>query len=159
MASCCRVDLILCQVIDSTSSWNSDIYRPLYLIKINWFVECPNLPHSLAPDCPTICPKSPPQTKGMGGADVEQTFDRSWGNLGQGAKLLEETLEQDELGRLIPLNPSFAINAHIMKFWYGANACPHGDEWGSLTCRCFNESIGSDSLIAVGLIRVLLQQF
>ena len=52
----------------------------------------------------------------MGGADVEQTFDRSWGNLGQGAKLLEETLEQDELGRLIPLNPSFVINAHIMQF-------------------------------------------
>ena len=43
MASCRRVDLILCQVIDSTSSWNSDIYKPLYLIKINWFVDCPNL--------------------------------------------------------------------------------------------------------------------
>ena len=69
-----------------------------------------------APDCPTICPKSLPQTKGMGGAVVGQTFNRSWGNLGQGAKLLEETLEQDKLGRLIPLNPSFVINAHVMQF-------------------------------------------
>ena len=79
-------------------------------------MECPNLPHSLAPDCPTICPKTLPQTKGMGGADVGQAFDRSWSSPGQRAKLLEETLEQDELGRLIPLNPSLLINAHIMQF-------------------------------------------
>jgi len=52
----------------------------------------------------------------MGGAVVGQTFDQSWGSLGQGAKLLEETPEQDELGRLIPLNPSIIINAHIMQF-------------------------------------------
>jgi len=52
----------------------------------------------------------------MGGAVVGQSFDPSWGNLGQGAKLLEETLEQDELGRLIPLNPSFVVNAYIMQF-------------------------------------------
>jgi len=52
----------------------------------------------------------------MGGAVVGQTFDQSWGSLGQGAKLLEETPEQDELGRLIPLNFSFLINAHIMQF-------------------------------------------
>ena len=79
-------------------------------------MEYPNLPHSLAPDCPRICPKSLPQTKGMGGAVVGQAFDRLWNNLGQGAKLLEETLEQDELGWLIPLKPSFVINAHIMQF-------------------------------------------
>ena len=56
-----------------------------------------------------------PQTKGREGAVVGQSFDQSWGNLGQGVKLLEETPEQDELGRLIPLNPSFAINAYIMQ--------------------------------------------
>ena len=51
----------------------------------------------------------------MDGAVVGQVFDQSWGKLGQGAKLLEETPEPDELGRLIPLEPSFVINAHIMQ--------------------------------------------
>ena len=59
---------------------------------------------------------------------MRQTFDRSWGNLGQGVKLLEETLEQDELGRLIPLNSSFVVNAHIMKLRDCADACSNGDE-------------------------------
>ena len=64
-----------------------------------------------------------------------------------------------ELGRLIPLNSSFINGANKRSLRDGVDTLPDVSDRGCLTKRFSDESVSSDRLVVVGLIRVLLKQF
>ena len=64
-----------------------------------------------------------------------------------------------ELGRLIPLNPSSIDGANKRSLRDSVDTLPDVSDRGCLTKRFSNESVSSDCLVAIRLIRVLLKQF
>ena len=64
-----------------------------------------------------------------------------------------------DLGRLIPLDSSFSNGANKMSLRDSVDTLPDVSDRGCLPKRFSDESVSSDCLIVVGLIRVLLQQF